>query len=136
MTGNYHTGGNRNWPQDIFRHEIIAGDEDVDINAVRYSFTFRRVSWRFHNSTVIIGDSNTEKLAFCDVDDTKEKANGTFGRAMPGMRAKGYLVNEIDPSDALGYSNVVLLCGINSIKGRAITSREDIKGIFEPCVGR
>ena len=59
---------------------------------------------KFHNSTVIIGDSNTELLAFCDVDDSKEKANGTFGRAMPGMRVDGYKVGEINPFDALGLN--------------------------------
>ena len=115
--------------QDLFKHEIVAGDVNVDVSAVRYSLTFRRVSWRFHNSTIQIGDSNTESLKFCDIN--AQSAKGTFGKAMPGKQVCAYEVEEINPFDVLGYSNVVLHCGINSIRRREIASHKDIKAKFD-----
>ena len=105
--------------QEHFKHKIDPGE----IKNVRYSLTFRCVSWRYFNSTLLIGDSNTGKLKFCD-------GIGTFGKATPGLRAWAPLIKDIDPNIAAGYSNIVVLCGINDIRHSSIKSQTDVHKIY------
>ena len=112
--------------QDIFKHMVPADPAAIDI---RYSLTFRTVSWRFHNSTVILGDSNTNGLNFCGVSHTGPVV-GTFGRSMPGKQIPTYYVDMIDPAHCLGYSNVVVHCGINSVRKRFVQSSDDVRKVY------
>ena len=88
------------------------------------------MSWRYHNSTIILGDFNTTDLNFCSIDQNRS-AVGTFGRSMPGKQHPTYHVNEIDPVQCLGYSNVVVHCGINSIRQNCVNSHKDVKIIYD-----
>ena len=105
--------------QDHFKHSIQSGE----IQNVRYSLTFRCVSWRHFNSTLIIGDSNTRKLVFGE-----EK--GTFGKATPGSSVWAPTIDTIDPKVTAGYSNIVLLCGINDIRHSSVKTQSDVYKIY------
>ena len=105
--------------QDHFEHSIETGE----IQKFRYSLTFRCVSWRNYNSTILLGDSNTQKLLFCE-----EK--GTFGKATPGKSVWAPTIDKIDPNITLGYTNVVFLCGINDLKHSYVKSQSDVHNIY------
>ena len=105
--------------QEFFKHAILPGE----IQGVRYSLTFRCVSWRNRNSTIVIGDSNTGDLQFGD-------AKGTFGKATPGKKVWAPTIDTINPLDSVGYSNVVTLCGINDIRHNNISSRSEVHSVF------
>ena len=40
------------------------------------------------------------------------------------------LLKDINPYDTCGYSNVVLLCGINDLKSESIKSPSDVRGVY------
>ena len=113
--------------QDVYKHSIPA---DPEATGVRYSLTFRTVSWKFHNSTIVLGDSNTNGLKFCATNHTGS-AVGTFGKSMPGKQIATYYVDQLNPAHCLGYSNVVVHCGINSIRKRHVRSVDDVRTIYE-----
>ncbi|NQZ52534.1 MAG: alpha-ketoglutarate-dependent dioxygenase AlkB, partial [Moritella sp.] len=93
--------------QEVWKHSIPPQD---DVESARYSFTFRMIAPYFINSTVICGDSNTEKLQFGD-------SSSTFGKWMPGRRITTYKVEEIPtPCDIGPHKNIVLHVGVNNIK--------------------
>ena len=73
----------------------------------RYSLTFRSISRRNKSDTCIIADSNTAGLAF--VDDPSK----SFGSALPGKRFAEPLLKDVNPLDTCGYTNVVIMAGIN-----------------------
>jgi hypothetical protein len=98
--------------QEVFSHSIEKGS----ISEVRYSLTFRSVDWRHRNSTCLVGDSNTGHLRF----GTCKRS--TFGELMPGQRFWAPKIKDIDPKICMGYSNVVLMCGINDIKNMEVQS--------------
>ena len=50
---------------------------------------------------------------------------------MPGKQKSTYYVDQIDPTQCLAYSNVVVHCGINSIRKNNIRSRDDVKRVYE-----
>ncbi len=80
-----------------------------DDNHTRYSFTFRHVAPFFKNSTIVIGDSNTQHLKFGD-------SIGTFGRWTPGKRVKAGKIEHIPHPHEIGcYRNIVINTGINNI---------------------
>ena len=106
--------------QEFYEHRV---DPDEEATDVRYSLTFRSVSWRNHNSTILIGDSNTTKIKF---GDTK----GTLGKSMPGEHVVSYTIDEINPFDCAAYNNIILHCGVNNIKSKHINSHKDIKDIY------
>ena len=91
---------------------------------VRYSITLRSVHSRFHNSTVIVGDSNTKHLKFGE-------GMGSFGYYYPGKRIQAPLINDINVTACAGYSNIILHCGINDIKSNSINNIEKVSGCFE-----
>ena len=106
--------------QYYFKHQIF---RDEQFSGTRYSLTFRVVSWRNWNSTCIVGDSNTGHLAF-------GTEAGTFGPATPGKKFFAPTIDKINPHDCIGYSNVVVMCGINNIKVTTVRNQTDIRTIY------
>ena len=101
--------------QDFWQHEISpltlessdAGDETD--NSLRYSFTFRHISPHFINSTVLVGDSNTQEVKFGN-------GVGTLGRWVPGKRIKAAKIEHIPSPQEIGpYRNIVVHTGINNL---------------------
>ena len=43
----------------------------------------------------------------------------------------GPTIDDIDPTSSLGYSNAVILCGINDIKHSEVTSESDVIGFYQ-----
>ncbi len=77
--------------------------------SVRYSLTFRHIAPYFKNSTVVIGDSNTQHINF-------GKGIGTLGIWTPGKRIKAATIEGIPaPQDIGPYRNIVLHTGINNL---------------------
>ena len=74
-------------------------------NASRYSITFRSVGKNIKNSTIIIGDSNTNYLKF-STGQLHEK--GTFRYNMTGERVETLHISQIDERKCLGYRNMVI----------------------------
>lgn len=107
--------------QEIYKHRIDAGS----IDGVRFSLTFRAVNWKNRNCTAIVGDSNTGGLIFGN-----SKSN-SFGELMPGQRFWAPKIGDINPADYVGYSNVVISCGINDLKLNHIKSRQDVGDIYQ-----
>ena len=106
--------------QEFFEHRIDADEEAAD---VRYSLTFRSVSWRNHNCTILIGDSNTNNVKFGG-------ERGTLGISMPGKRVEGFIIDQINPLDCVAYNNIILHCGVNNIKSKHINSPKDISDVY------
>ena len=94
--------------QEAWKHSI---PPSTHVTAARYSFTFRLIKPYYINSTVICGDSNTEKLLFGD------DSRGSFGKWMPGRRMQCYHIKEVPaPCDIGPHRNIVLHVGVNDIK--------------------
>lgn len=108
--------------QEFFKHGIDK-KQSLAPSSVRLSLTFRSVHWRNHNSTIILGDSNTGGLKF-----------GTSGRSfrasMPGKREAAFLIAELDPMKCLGYNNIVVSCGLNDIRKQDVRTEEQIRSIY------
>ena len=90
---------------------------------MRYSLTFRRSHWRYKNSLCLIGDSNTKYLNIGEGEKT-------FGFTTPGTKKFAPHIEDIKPTDCCAYKNVVLLCGINSIRQRHISSGENVEKLY------
>jgi hypothetical protein len=103
--------------QEVFDHLIERGSV---LEGVRYSLTFRSVSWKNKNATCLLGDSNTGFLRF------GSDKRGTFGELMPGHKYFNPRIDDIDPVTCMGYANVVLLCGINDVRQPNITCENDV----------
>ena len=104
--------------QSYWTHRIDADPSAAD-DSVRYSITMRSISKHNKNSTVVLGDSNTRFL------DGENKHRCGFNSTMPGRRIPTYHIREIDPTKCIGYQNVIVHVGINSLneysKGRLVT---------------
>ena len=95
--------------QHYWAHEIpspVSSDQSV-----HYTITLRSVDKKYRNSTIIIGDSNTHHLYF-----HHERRNNDLGKEIAGKRVKAYTTEQINPSDAIGYRNIVIQVGINNLK--------------------
>ena len=103
--------------QENFDHMIERGSIE---SGVRYSLTFRCVSWKNKNATCLLGDSNTGLLRF------GSDKRGTFGELMPGRKFWAPRIKDVDPVSCMGYSNVVLLCGINDVRHPDVESENDV----------
>ena len=108
--------------QEVFEHCIEAGSVP---DGIRYSLTFRAVSWTNKNATCLIGDSNTGFLRF-----GSDKRN-TFGELMPGQKFWAPRIENIDPVSCMGYANVVLLCGINDVRQSNVRSEKDVADLHD-----
>ena len=116
--------------QDLFRHSI-AKNSALSGTETRFSLTFRSLHWRNNNSTVVIGDSNTGGLNFSKFGrDAPSNHNGTFGNAMPGKRVAAFTVDQLDPFKCTGFNNIVVHCGVNSIRGADVSTEEQVKDIY------
>ncbi|XP_063677707.1 uncharacterized protein LOC134813758 [Bolinopsis microptera] len=112
--------------QEFYSHCI---EDGAITGGVRYSLTFRSVSFRNRNSTCIIGDSHTGGLKF-GLDPKK-----SFGQWLPGKQYFAPVVGDINPIVSCGYRNVLLMCGINDIRKPEIKNTADIKNnVFTPFV--
>jgi hypothetical protein len=104
--------------QSYWTHRIDA-DPSAAADSVRYSITMRSISKHNKNSTVVLGDSNTRFL------DGENRHRCGFDTTMPGCRIPTFHIREIDPTKAIGYQNVIVHVGINSLneysKGREVT---------------
>ena len=107
--------------QEVYDHEIEQGSLS---EGIRYSLTFRSISWLNKNSTSLHGDSNTRFLRF------GSNKKGTFGEQMPGQKFWAPKIRDIDPVSCMGYSNVVLLCGINDIKESHVKCEKDVADCY------
>ena len=107
--------------QEIFDHLIELGSVS---SGVRYSLTFRAVSWRNKNATALLGDSNSGGLRF------GSDKRGTFGELMPGQRFWAPRIEDINPVSCMGYTNVVLLCGINDVRQPDIKCEDDVADCY------
>ena len=106
--------------QEFYKHRV---DVDEGAEGVRYSLTFRSLSWRNHNQTILIGDSNTKDVKFGEV-------KGTLGKSIPGKRIDAFTIDQIDPIECIAFNNVVLHCGINNIRSKHINSDRDITDLY------
>ena len=93
--------------QEFWKHEITSSET----SDVRYSFTFRQLAPYYANSTLIVGDSNTQNLKF-------GAGRNTFGVWMPGCREKAGKVDDLPEPDDLEYPyrNLVIHSGINDLR--------------------
>ena len=96
--------------QTFYTHRIEPSDDD----GIRYSLTFRSVHYRYLNSTLIIGDSNTGKIRF-------GSSRGTMGAATPGHQIFAPIVQDINPLDCTSHRSVVIMVGTNNLKQNRIT---------------
>lgn len=94
--------------QETWKHGISPDTS----TSVRYSLTFRTIAPFYLNSTIIIGDSNTEKLQF-------GAGKKTFGKWLPGIRVKASKIEHIpEPEELHPFRNAVFHCGINDLRDR------------------
>lgn len=92
--------------QDYWRHEILKNENSDEI---RYSLTLRHIAPHFLNSTIILGDSNTEHIKF-------GSGVGKLGAWMPGKRIKAGHIGAIPEATQIGpYRNIIIHTGVNSI---------------------
>ena len=111
--------------QETWKHSVIP---DKAITSKRWSFTLRHIKPHFMNSTIIVGDSNTQDLKFGD-------SKGCFGAWIPGDRIKAGRINDIpDPDKLYPYQNLLLHVGLNDINRRnRETSKELISNLDLKC---
>ena len=116
--------------QDLFKHSISKNQSLAETDT-RFSLTFRSLHWRNNNSTVIMGDSNTGGLKFSSFGSNAPSShNGTFGNAMPGKRVAAFTVDQLDPLMGAGFNNIVVHCGINSIRGDDVATDDDVRKVY------
>ena len=111
--------------QESWKHSIIP---DKDITSPRWSFTLRQIKPHYINSTLIIGDSNTQELKFGE-------SKGCFGAWVPGERIKAGRIADIpDPEKLNPYRNLLLHVGINDInRHNRESTRELISNLDAKC---
>ena len=108
--------------QSFWLHEIEKDDNPCQ---ERISFTFRNISPHFLNSTVIIGDSNTQYLQFGE-------GKGCFGKWLPGKRIPAMHIEDIPDAHMIGpYRNIVIHAEINNVKSRNCRSSQELGKILE-----
>ena len=56
---------------------------------------------------------------------------GTFGSGTPGVKCFAVTVGDINPSDCVGYKNVVIMCGLNNIRSSYVKTADDIIDIYD-----
>ena len=107
--------------QGFYTHRIDQGA--ITDGGRRYSLTLRSLDWKNKHSTCIIGDSNSCMLKF----GVNKKT--TFGELMPGKQVYKPVLDDIDPTVACAYQNVVVMCGINDVKKPEVDS-EGVKSAY------
>ena len=110
--------------QALWRHQI---KKCVNFLGRRRVITLRTVAERFRKSTIVLGDSNTKYINF--ENDTSTRGRN-FGYAIPGVRVSAPKVDQIDPLACAGYSNVLIHCGLNDLKG----NRPNPRKVFDDLI--
>ena len=59
-----------------------------------------------------------------------ERGSGTFGNAMPGKRVAAFTVDELNLLMCTGFNNIVVHCGINSIRGDDVATEDDVRRVY------
>ena len=78
-----------------------------------------------------MGDSNTKGLKFAEFGmNPTTRFNGTFGNAMPGKCHTAYTVEDLDPYAGAGFNNIVVHCGINSIRDPSVQTEDDVRSVY------
>ena len=49
---------------------------------------------------------------------------------MPGQRFWAPKIKDIDPKDCMGYSNVVIMCGINDVKSPDVQCEQRVAELY------
>ena len=97
--------------QEFYNHRI---DQGAVGSGMHYSLTFRSIGRLNRNATCILGDSNTAVLKF------GSDPRRSFGSSLPGKRFPAPLLDDVNPYNSCGYSNVVLMYGINNLQSDLI----------------
>ena len=109
--------------QNWYRHGVPAPPPG-DVVDERFSITFRCLEKQFSRSILLIGDSNTKEINF-------GSGPGKVGQSFPGKRIKAAKVNNIDPKDCVGYSNIFIMCGTNDLRCEYISTEQDIHHVVD-----
>ena len=104
-----------------YKHGIHATDQSVE---ERFSLTFRTVSEKYERSLIIIGDSNTKDIQF-------GSGAGKVGESYPGKRVKAGYINQIDPKDCIGYTNIAIVCGTNNLRTDNIVHPSEVRNLVD-----
>ena len=105
---------------------------NCDVLAKEYQYTISFLSASHnHNSTLIIGDSNTYNIKF-----QSERERSSLGKYITGKRYTCYIVENIELEKCLGYQNIIFHLGINNLKDRShsnigLNGRVDISAVFD-----
>ena len=100
----------------------------ISDSSVHYCITFTSVNRSNRNSTLIVGDSNTNHIYF-----SHEKNRSVLGRDIYGRRIQAFTIDEIEPINCIGFQNIVIQVGLNSLKNKYAEADGtiDIYGIFD-----
>ena len=100
----------------------------ISDSSVHYCITFRSINRSYKNSTLIVGDSNTNHIYFAH-----EKNRSNLGRDIYGRRVQAFTIDEIEPIDCIGFQNILIQVGLNNLKNRyaEVVGSIDINGIFD-----
>ena len=111
--------------QYYWTHKIDKGS--IDPNSVRYSLALRTVG-KYHNSVLIIGDSNTRHVYFYGTPGKRT----VLGKEITGKRYPAYHVGKIDATQCIGYRNIIYHVGINDLKDHpnAMNGQVNVSTVF------
>ena len=113
--------------QELYNHHI---DQGAVGSGLRYSLTFHSIGRLNRNATCIIGDSNTAGLKF------GSDLRRSFGSSLPGKRFPAPLLDDVNPYNSCGYSNLVLMCGINNLKSDLIKTPHNVREVYNSLVSK
>ena len=107
--------------QDFWLHSI--DKEESSDPGIRFSFTLRNVSPHYLNSTIILGDSNTQHLNF-------GSGKGKLGAWMPGKRVKAGHIGALPDATQIGpYRNIIIHTGVNNLN--STINRQSSKALID-----
>ena len=98
-----------------YQHEVLPSQ----INEERFSLTFRSLDPKFRRSVAILGDSNTKDIQFGE-------GSGRVGASYPGKRVATPKASKINVNECIGYSNIFVCCGTNSLRCEDVKNDRDI----------
>ena len=113
------TRKSQNW----FRHGVPPPSPEDDPDE-RFSLTFRCLKKQFSRSILLIGDSNTKQVNF-------GSGAGKVGQSFPGKRIRAAKVENIEPKECVGYSNIFIMSGTNDLRCEYISSEQDIHCVVD-----
>ena len=85
----------------------------ISDSSVHHCITFRSVNRSKKNSTLIVGDSNTNHMYF-----SYEKSLSVLGRDIYGRRVQAFTIDEVEPINCIGSQNIVIQVGLNNLKNK------------------